>query len=506
VTGYCPGCSVLPVKIADASASTYWSLMAKGITYATDNGADVISMSYSGTTSSTALADAVGYANGKGIVMVGSAGNDSSTTPRYPAAYSQVISVAATDAADGLASYSNRGASWVELAAPGCNYSTRISTGTSSFGSYCGTSSAAPAVAGIVGLALSAAPGAGAASVQSALNATAVPVGDVAYGRVDAAAALEALGATLPALGDAVAVADPSITATNGLAPPGALDAGVVVGATPGRWSGGAPALTHQWMRCDTTGAACSALTGATGRTYTTTTSDLGSTLRVHVSTGTTGATSAPVAMKPGATTTPPPPAPAPSASAPPVVSGAPQEGSVLSTTSGSWSGSPTSYSYRWRRCDSQGATCADIPGATGQTYTLVAGDVGATIRSAVTAANASGSATSESQTTAVIAAKPAPLTSSTWTGSISAKVSSQSFAAGMGGGSVNATLTFSKISQLTVSLVDSAGATVATATGPSGVKLGTTVPAGSYRFVVRGAYSGKGSASFTLAATYTAP
>ena len=79
------------------------------------------------------------------------AGNYGNSTPTYPAAYPEVVSVAGTDPNDALYSWSDFG-SWVKLAAPGCNYTTGRAGW---FGSFCGTSSATPAVAGIAALAFS---------------------------------------------------------------------------------------------------------------------------------------------------------------------------------------------------------------------------------------------------------------------------------------------------------------------------------------------------------------
>ena len=61
----------------------------------------------------------------------------------------------------------------------------------------------------------------------------------------------------------------------------------------------------------------------------------------------------------------------------------------------------PITYAYQWRRCDSDGANCADIAGATGSTYDLVAADVGHAMRVRVTATNAAGSVTADSRPTA---------------------------------------------------------------------------------------------------------
>ena len=74
-----------------------------------------------------------------------------------------------------------------------------------------------------------------------------------------------------------------------------------------------------------------------------------------------------------------------------PVVSGFVGQGQSLSASTGSWSGSPTSFAYQWQRCDAGGAGCQPLSGGTGQSYRLVAADVGQTVRVAVTATNGAG-------------------------------------------------------------------------------------------------------------------
>jgi subtilisin family serine protease len=195
IAGLCWQCSLMPVKVLDNAGNGDYVNLANGITWATDHGADVISMSLVGPTDSSTLHSAVQYAHNHGVVLVAAAGNNSSSAQYFPAAYNEVLGVAGTQSDDTLYSWSDYG-SWVKIAAPGCNYSTMIS---GSYGNFCGTSSATPAAAGIVALLRSAAPSASNSQIEAALESSAVKIGTgAACGRVDAAAALTALssGAT----------------------------------------------------------------------------------------------------------------------------------------------------------------------------------------------------------------------------------------------------------------------------------------------------------------------
>ena len=88
------------------------------------------------------------------------------------------------------------------------------------------------------------------------------------------------------------------------------------------------------------------------------------------------------------------------------IISGTPYSGQTLSTTNGTWTGSPTSYTYQWEDCNSSGTSCTNITGATGTEYTLTGADVGHTIRVVIVAHNASGPSTpAESAATAVVTA-----------------------------------------------------------------------------------------------------
>ena len=91
-----------------------------------------------------------------------------------------------------------------------------------------------------------------------------------------------------------------------------------------------------------------------------------------------------------------------------PTISGTAQAGQQLTASTGSWRHVPTSYSYLWTRCDQNGASCASTGIAT-STYALGSGDVGHTLRVAVTASNQAGSSSATSAATATVA--PAPPT-----------------------------------------------------------------------------------------------
>ena len=93
----------------------------------------------------------------------------------------------------------------------------------------------------------------------------------------------------------------------------------------------------------------------------------------------------------------------APTNTKPPVVNGTAEVGQTVATTRGSWTGNPGSYSFAWSRCDTTGAACATIGGATSRSYTVQPADQGHTLRSTVTAHNSSGNGTATSAASAVV-------------------------------------------------------------------------------------------------------
>jgi hypothetical protein len=77
--------------------------------------------------------------------------------------------------------------------------------------------------------------------------------------------------------------------------------------------------------------------------------------------------------------------------------------GETLTTSTGNWQGNPTSFAYRWSRCDANGANCSPITNATNSTYILVAADKGQRLVVTVIASNAAGSAFANSLPTPVV-------------------------------------------------------------------------------------------------------
>jgi gliding motility-associated-like protein len=146
--------SIVAVSCADSTQSGVIAAGYEGIIYAADLGVNVISLSWGGSFFSNTGQQVVDYAVNKGIVICAAAGNDNDNTPKYPAAYNGVVSVAATDINDKKASFSNFG-SWVDISAPGVNIWSSVTGGSNKYDYLSGTSMACPMVAGLCGLMLS---------------------------------------------------------------------------------------------------------------------------------------------------------------------------------------------------------------------------------------------------------------------------------------------------------------------------------------------------------------
>jgi hypothetical protein len=169
--------------------------------------------------------------------------------------------------------------------------------------------------------------------------------------------------------------------------------------ASRGTWSGSEPMHeTFRWRRCDTAGTNCQDIDGVTAGTYTLRSGDVGATL-VAVVTATNDAGAASATTAASATVLPAPPAGA----TVPTISGTAMAGDTLTVEGDRWTGTNPTFAYQWRRCDTTGASCSDISGATSNTYTPVLADVAHTVRAVVTAINAAGSATATSAPTAEV-------------------------------------------------------------------------------------------------------
>jgi hypothetical protein len=167
----------------------------------------------------------------------------------------------------------------------------------------------------------------------------------------------------------------------------GAAREGTTLTASRGSWANSPTSYAYTWQRCASDGTGCGAISGASKETYTLVLADVGRTVRVLVtavnSDGRDVAPSEPtevVASKNG-----------PKNTARPAISGDTTVGGELTTSNGSWTPAPASYTYQWQRCDTDGTNCFNVAGASGQTYGVRAVDEGMRMRVLVTARTQAG-------------------------------------------------------------------------------------------------------------------
>lgn len=186
--------------------------------------------------------------------------------------------------------------------------------------------------------------------------------------------------------------------------PSGTAQDGQTVTVDNGRWSGLRPiTFSYQWQSCTTPNAICTDLAGATGRSFVVATSQVGSQLRATVTaTNSLGKSSAFSNL----TTVVLAKATAPTNTSLPIITGSALVGQTLQASTGGWNGVATSaYAYQWSRCNPSGSGCANIPGATGQSYGVGQADNGMSLRAIVTATNPTGS-TSATSAAQLVAAR----------------------------------------------------------------------------------------------------
>ena len=144
-----PTAKIMPLKAFSAGGTGYLSNIIRAAYYAVNNGSKVISMSFSFSSSSQEMANAINYANKKGVICVASAGNNGEDVTVYPAGLNHVMGVASTSDYDTRSSFSNYGPD-VWVAAPGEGIISTYPYGTYSAG--WGTSFSAPFVSGTAAL------------------------------------------------------------------------------------------------------------------------------------------------------------------------------------------------------------------------------------------------------------------------------------------------------------------------------------------------------------------
>ncbi|HDQ99706.1 MAG TPA: hypothetical protein ENN51_05405 [candidate division WOR-3 bacterium] len=168
------GIRLLAARVLNDSGSGTLSNLASAIHWAADQGARVVNMSLGSDDYSTPVAEAARYAAQRNVLLVAAAGNAGRATAQYPARLPEVICVGATDRPGGLADYSNFGGDQ-ELVAPGSGI--RSCWTGAGYGIASGTSMAAPQVAGVAALVLSAYPTLSTNRLRAVLAASAIDMG-----------------------------------------------------------------------------------------------------------------------------------------------------------------------------------------------------------------------------------------------------------------------------------------------------------------------------------------
>ncbi|MCA9757190.1 MAG: VCBS repeat-containing protein [Candidatus Eisenbacteria bacterium] len=213
IAGVVWNCSIMPVKVLDETGHGASTWIANGITYATDHGANVISMSLGSDTPSTTIMNAANYAWSNGLILLASSGNDNVATVGYPAGFSNVMAVGAMSpclerknpgSCDGESWWGSNYGTGLDFLAPGVEiYTTDISGAGGYFvidyyEHFNGTSSACPFAAGSAALVWSYLPTLTNAELRDLLRLSATDMytpgwdNETGYGHINPASAVQA--------------------------------------------------------------------------------------------------------------------------------------------------------------------------------------------------------------------------------------------------------------------------------------------------------------------------
>ncbi|RFU64957.1 S8 family peptidase [Peribacillus glennii] len=140
---------IMPIKAMAAKGYGSAFDIAQGVIWATDHGADIINLSLGNYQPSAVMHEAIEYAYKKNVVITVAAGNDNTDQPSFPAAYPEVLSVAAVDNQGNKAPFSNYG-EHIDVAAPGVEIPSTYFH--KQYAALSGTSMASPHVAAQAGL------------------------------------------------------------------------------------------------------------------------------------------------------------------------------------------------------------------------------------------------------------------------------------------------------------------------------------------------------------------
>jgi subtilisin family serine protease len=186
-----PTAKILPLKAFTSDGTGYLSNIIAAMYYAVQHHANVVNMSFDLSTPSSALSQAVSYANHANVVLVAAAGNESTSARVYPASLNgYVMGIASTTDWDTRSTFSNYGTADVWIAAPGEYVISTFPGG--SYAAASGTSFSSPLVAGTASLLLNAKSGLNQSQAASALSHARLLTPDLNHGRLDAYQAISA--------------------------------------------------------------------------------------------------------------------------------------------------------------------------------------------------------------------------------------------------------------------------------------------------------------------------